>query len=198
MARIPAASALRSLAASAVASLALSPAGAAFAQSAPAQPAGSQPDVGAADYPRRAVGLWEVRSVGAQAAGLPPARQCVGQGTDTADHHLDRSPGRRGACEFGPYRRAGAAWLAESECRQGRTLVSTRSIVTGDLESAYRIDTLVRYDPPLAGTKREDRDALEARRLGPCLAGQAPGDVFVPGMGPLNMGIGEPRRGPRP
>lgn len=198
MTRIPAASALRSFAASAAASIALSPAGAALAQSAPARPAASGTDAGSTDYPRRAAGLWEVRSVGAQAAGLPPVRQCVGAGTDTAAHHLDRSPGRRGACEFGPFRRAGAAWLAESECRQGRTLVSTRAIVTGDLESAYRIDTLVRYDPPLAGTKREDRDALEARRLGPCLPGQAPGDVVVPGMGTLNMGIGEPRRGPRP
>jgi len=139
-----------------------------------------------------------VRSVGAQAAGLPPVRQCVGEGTDTPSHHLDRSSGQRGACRFGPFQRAGLAWTSESECRQGSTRIVSSSVLTGDLNASYRIDTLVRYDPPLAGTKREDREALEARRLGPCLAGQAPGDVVVPGMGTLNMGNGEPRRGPRP
>jgi len=153
---------------------------------------------GTLEYPRRAYGLWEVRSVGSQAVGLPPVRQCVGEGTDSAAHHLDRSSGQRGACVFGPYQRAGLAWTSESECRQGATRITSRSVLTGNLDSAYRIDTLVRYDPPLAGTKREDREALEARRLGPCLAGQSPGDVIVPGMGTLNMGIGEPRRGPRP
>lgn len=140
------------------------------------------------DFPRRAAGLWEIRSVGAQAAGLAPAHQCIGEGTDTAAHHLDRSPGRRGACEFGAFRRAGEAWLAESICSQGRTRVTTRAIVSGNLAEAYRIDTLVRYDPPLGGRKHEDRDALEARRLGPCPKGQSPGDVTVPGMGTLNMG----------
>ncbi|MCM5569088.1 hypothetical protein M6I34_01055 [Burkholderiaceae bacterium FT117] len=151
---------------------------------------------GLLEYPRRAFGLWEVRSVGAQAAGLPPVRQCVGEGTDNAEHHMDRQSGRRGACEFGPFRRAGLAWTAESECRQGATRITSRSVLTGDLASAYRIDTLVRYDPPLAGTKSEDREALEARRLGPCLAGQSAGDVVVPGVGTLNMGDGAPRRSP--
>src|SRR5690606_29695598 len=36
------------------------------------------------DFPRRAAGLWEIRSVGAQAAGLAPAHPCIGEGTDTA------------------------------------------------------------------------------------------------------------------
>jgi hypothetical protein len=149
------------------------------------------------DYPRRAPGLWEVRSVGAQAAGLPPTQQCIGAASDTAELHLDRSAGKRGACEFGPYRRSGKGWLAESVCRHGRNRVTSRSLLTGDLSSAYRIDTVVRYEPPLGGRKHEDRDALEARRLGPCLAGQAPGDTMIPGMGTLNMVDGEFRGDPK-
>jgi hypothetical protein len=147
----------------------------------------AQPLAPSPDFPRRAPGLWEVRSVGAQAAGLPPVQQCVGTGTDTAESHLDRVAGTRGACEFGPFRRSGKGWLAESVCRQSRVRVTSRSVLTGDLEHAYRIDTVVRYEPPLGGRKHEDRDALEARRVGPCLPGQSPGDAVIPGMGTLNM-----------
>lgn len=125
--------------------------------------------------------------MGAQASGLPPARICVGDGTDSASNHLDRSVGERGSCTLGPFRRAGQAWLAESTCREGRTVVASRSIASGDFESSYRIDTLVSYDPPLGGTRREDKDALEAAWLGPCMPGQKPGDMVVPGMGTLNM-----------
>ena len=139
------------------------------------------------DFPKRRAGLWEVRSVGAQASGLPPTRICVGEGTDTAQNHLDRSVGSRGSCTLGAFRRAGKAWLAESTCREGRTVVTSRSIATGDFEASYRIDTLVSYDPPLGGVRREDKDALEATWLGPCAQGQKPGDMVVPGMGTLNM-----------
>ncbi|HMN65048.1 MAG TPA: hypothetical protein PKB08_08640 [Burkholderiaceae bacterium] len=139
------------------------------------------------DFPKRRAGLWEVRSVGAQASGLPPTRICVGEGTDTAQNHLDRSVGSRGSCTLGAFRRAGQAWLAESTCREGRTVVTSRSIATGDFDASYRIDTLVSYDPPLGGVRREDKDALEATWLGPCAQGQKPGDMVVPGMGTLNM-----------
>lgn len=150
------------------------------------------------DFPKRRAGLWEVRSVGAQASGLPPTRFCVGDGTDSAQSHLDRSVGERGSCTLGAFRRAGEAWMAESVCREARTVVTSRAIATGDFERAYRIDTLVSYDPPLAGMRREDRDALEARWLGPCARGQKPGDIVVPGMGTLNMVDGTFRAQPTP
>jgi len=139
------------------------------------------------EFPKRRAGLWEVRSVGAQASGLPPTRFCAGEGTDTAQGHLDRSVGARGSCTLGAFRRAGDAWLAESICREGRTVVTSRAIASGDFDTGYRIDTLVSYEPPLGGVRREDKDALEARWLGPCAAGQKPGDIVVPGMGTLNM-----------
>lgn len=164
--------------------------------------ASPQPASAAADhersFPQRRPGLWEVRSVGAQASGLESTKLCVGPDTDTATQHLDRSVGRRGSCEFGPFEPAGEAWLAESVCREGRTTVSSRSVATGDFEHRYRIDTVVQYDPPLAGTRREDKDALEARWLGPCARGQKPGDIVVPGMGTLNMVDGQFRAEPDP
>ena len=150
------------------------------------------------DFPRRRPGLWEVRSVGAESSGQPPTRQCVGEHADTAAHHLDRTVGVRGSCTFGAFRRAGTAWLAESVCREARTVVTSRAIASGDFAEAYRIDTLVSYDPPLGGVRREDKDALEAHWLGPCAPGQKPGDIVVPGMGTLNMNDGAFRAEPSP
>lgn len=150
----------------------------------------------ASDFPRRKPGLWEVRSAGAQASGLPPTQFCVGEATDSARSHLDRSVGDRGACTLGAFRRAGRAWLAESVCRQGKTSVTSRAIATGDFESGYRIDTVVHYDPPLGGVRREDKEAIVARHLGPCQPGQKPGDMVVPGMGTLNMVDGSFRAEP--
>ena len=150
------------------------------------------------DFPRRRPGLWEVRGVSAQAAGLPPTKFCVGDSTDTATSHLDRSVGERGACSLGAFRRAGSAWLAESVCREARTNVTSRAIASGDFDTEYRIDTVVTYDPPLAGVRREDKEAIVARHLGPCAPGQKPGDMVIPGMGTLNMVDGTFRAEPQP
>lgn len=153
-------------------------------------------------HPQRRPGLWEVRSAGVDALGMPPTRFCVGEQTDTPRAHLDRSPGPRGSCSLGEFVRAGDAWVAESVCREGRTTVTSRAVATGDFRTSYRIDTLVTHDA--SSPRREERDAVEARWLGPCEPGQRPGDLVVPGMGTLNMDDGtfraEPparaRRGP--
>lgn len=150
------------------------------------------------DWPKRRPGLWEVRTAGLQAQGMPPARQCVGEQTDTAAQHLDRQAGDRGACSLGAFRRVGEAWVADSVCRDARTVVTSRAIASGDLDTEYRIDTLVTYDPPLAGVRREDRDAVVARWLGPCQPGQKPGDLVVPGLGTLNLVDGQFRAEPDP
>ena len=151
-----------------------------------------------ADFPRRKAGLWEIRAVAAQAAGLPPTQHCIGERSDNESSQLDRSVGNRGACSLGAFRRAGEAWLAESVCKEGRSSVVSRAIASGDFEQQYRIDTIVSYDPPLGGTRREDREAIVARYLGPCTSIQKPGDMVVPGMGTLNMIDGTFRAEPQP
>lgn len=138
-------------------------------------------------FPKRRPGLWEVRSTNSHALGLSATRYCIGEKTDHADGHLDRSAGIKGSCTMGAFKRAGSAWIAESVCREGKVNVTSKAIASGDFESEYRIDTVVTYDPPLAGIKKEDKDAVHATYLGPCLANQRPGDMVIPGMGTLNM-----------
>lgn len=152
----------------------------------------------AASHPKRRSGLWEVRSAGAEALGMPPTRFCVGDATDTAAAHLDRAGGERGSCSLGHFVRAGDAWVAESTCREGRSTVVSRAVASGDFESEYRIDTIVTQAGAPPAPRRESREAIVARWLGPCTAGQRPGDLVVPGMGTLNMDDGSFRAEPPP
>lgn len=174
----------------------LAPAAAVLAGAIGAAGAWAQPP--SAPYPKRKPGLWEVRAASSQASGLPPTQYCVGEHTDTELAHLDRAVGQKGACTLGAFRRAGEAWMAESVCREGRTTVASRAIASGRLDEEYRIDTVVTYDPPLGGVRREDKEAVLARWLGPCAPSQKPGDMVIPGMGTLNMVDGTFRAEPPP
>ena len=152
---------------------------------------------GFGSYPSRRAGLWEIRNAASDNLGLPPTHFCVGEKTDTPDNHLDRVAGEKGSCSIGPFKREGITWVAESVCKEARSVVVSQSIASGDFQTQYRIDTLVFYSPPLANNKREDKEAIVARYLGSCAAGQRPGDLVVPGMGVLNMGDGTLRQAPR-
>lgn len=156
-------------------------------------PPGSGP--GMLDYPRRRPGLWEIRYDAGDNLGMPPTHYCVGEETDTHDHHLDRTSGVKGSCTIGAFRRVGIDWIADSVCKESRSTVVSQSIASGDFQTSYRIDTLVFYSPPLANNKREDKEAVTGRYLGACPAGQRPGDLTVPGLGVLNMGDGTLRQG---
>ena len=149
------------------------------------------------NYPRRKPGLWEVRNAASDNLGMPPTSYCVGEQTDTAEHHLDRVAGEKGACSIGPFKLVGISWVAESVCKESRSVVVSQSVASGDFQTQYRIDTLVFYSPPLANNKREDKEAVVARYLGACGPGQRPGDLTVPGMGILNMGDGTLQQAPK-
>lgn len=149
-------------------------------------------------FPKRKAGLWEVRSTGAHSHGLEATRYCIGDKTDQADSHLDRRAGAKGSCTMGAFKRAGSSWVAESICREGKVNVVSKAIASGDFETEYRIDTVVTYDPPLAGIRKEDKDAVLATFLGPCLSNQRAGDMVIPGMGTLNMNDGTFRAEPTP
>ncbi len=159
------------------------------------------PDPGVAQgyslgYPRRKPGLWEVRNSAGDTLGMPSTSYCVGDRTDTQENHLDRAAGEKGSCSIGAFKLVGISWVAESVCKESRSTVVSQSIASGDFQTQYRIDTLVFYSPPLANNKREDRESVVARYLGPCGPGQRPGDLVVPGMGVLNMGDGTLKQAP--
>ncbi len=141
------------------------------------------------EFPQRKPGLWEIRTTSSQASGLPAAMFCVGEGTDHQMEHLDRTFGEKGACRISPFRLVGTAWMSESVCREGKNIVSSRSIVSGDLQTDYRIDTETSYTLTTSA-RREEREALAAKFINPCPANMRAGDLLISGMGKINMNDG--------
>jgi Protein of unknown function (DUF3617) len=133
----------------------------------------------AADLPRRKSGLWEVSMT---VPKMPEMRfqECVDQKND--DMFKPPNPGDEDiSCSKVETRREGAGWVMNSVCKMEGTTATTRSVFTGNFESAFKAEHKSTYSPPLEGM-REVTMTMNARWTGPCKPGQKPGEVDIPGM----------------
>jgi hypothetical protein len=137
------------------------------------------------DAPQRKSGLWEMKMSGGQMPGGMTMQQCVDQKSDD----ISKMQEAKSNCTKNVVRREGEKIVAESVCKMEGTTATTRTVFTGKLDSAYKGEIRSTYDPPLHGM-RESSSTIEAKWLGPCLAGQKAGDMVMPGMpgGMPNMG----------
>ena len=130
-----------------------------------------------ADAPQRKSGLWEMKMSGGNMPGGMTMQQCVDQKSDD----ISKMQEAKSNCTKNVVRREGEKVVAESVCKMQGTTATTRSVFTGKFESAYKGEIKTTYDPPLHGM-RESSSMMEAKWVGPCLAGQKAGDVVMPGM----------------
>jgi hypothetical protein len=138
-----------------------------------------------ADAPQRKSGLWEMKMSGGHMPGGMTMQQCVDQKSDD----MSKMQEAKSNCTKNVVRREGDKVIAESVCKMQGTTATTRGVFTGQFDSAYKGEIKTNYDPPMHGM-RESSSMIEAKWLGPCLAGQKAGDVVMPGMpgGMPNMG----------
>ena len=135
----------------------------------------------ALDQPKRKPGLWEVKAT-PSGQGAPPMvmQQC----TDAAFEAQMQKQGleqSKGMCSKNDMRQEGGKIFSDSVCKVGATTVTSQSVTTGDFSSAYRVEVKSTYNPPMAGLQGST-SVMEARWVGPCLPGQKPGDMVMPGM----------------
>ena len=137
------------------------------------------------DPPKRKPGLWEMKMSSGQTQGMPAIQQCVDKKTDDL-MTKELGPNQKTQCSKNETRKAGDKFFVESVCKIESSTVKTRAVFTGRFDSAYKADIKSTYDPPLRGMK-EASSVIEAKWLGPCKAGQRPGDISIPGMPNINM-----------
>ncbi len=145
--------------------------------------------VQAADAPKRKSGLWEIRM---QMEGMPegmpgrgPMQMCVDQASDNVMRERSKE---KMDCPVMDINRSAGKVTIHSVCKvDATTTATTDAVLTGDFESNYRNDMTVKYNPPRNGMSTM-KMSHEARWLGPCKAGQKPGDVMIGGMPPINAG----------
>ena len=137
------------------------------------------------DAPKRKSGLWEIKMVSGQAKGMPAMQQCVDEKTDDL-MKKEMNEAQKTQCSKNDMRKEGDKIVVESVCKMENSTATTRAVFTGRFDSAYKADIKSTYEPPLKGMK-EASSVIEAKWLGPCKAGQKPGDISMPGMPNINM-----------
>jgi hypothetical protein len=139
----------------------------------------------AQDLPTRKSGLWEMKMV-FEGRSTPPMtmRQCIDPGTDKAMQAQYGSGGAAGAtCSKKDFRNAGGTMTFDSVCKIGASTMTTHGVITGSFDSAYtmKINSTREGGPQVPGMAAggESHMTIEAKHIGPCEAGQKPGDIMM-------------------
>ena len=133
---------------------------------------------------KRKSGLWEVTVSSHNQGPAQTAKHCVDESTDAQMQQAASMFGQN--CSKKETRREGAAFVSEAICKMGATQIHSKSIFRGDFFSTYEGDVVATYDPPLMNL-REARTKISARWLGPCEAGQKPGDMIMSNGAKMNI-----------
>lgn len=140
--------------------------------------------VSAADMPKRKPGLWEITM---QMDGMPnmgAIQQCIDASTDNL---LQQQAGKQKPdCSVMDVKPSGNKVTIHTVCKIEGSTATTDGVFEGAFDSNYKGTMKTRFSPPLQGMS-ESNTTQQARWLGPCKAGQKPGDVIMPNMGGFNV-----------
>jgi len=138
----------------------------------------------AADTPKRKSGLWEISTHMEGMPSMGTIQQCIDQNTDNLMQQ--RAQKEKPDCSVMDSKQQGNKLTIHSVCKIENTTATTDAVFVGAFDSAYKGDMRTRYTPPMHGLS-ESKMSMEAKWLGPCKAGQKPGDVIMPNMKGMNI-----------
>ncbi len=126
--------------------------------------------------PARKPGLWETKTVSAQ--GNVTVRQCIDEKTDQL---AQGAFGAGQACSKRTMVKTSDGYEGETECKIGTISATGKSVISGDFDSkiTMKVDTTLTGVPDTTEPVRQQMD-IEATYVGPCEAGQSPGDIIMP------------------
>lgn len=126
--------------------------------------------------PARKAGLWE--STTTSADGNVTARQCIDAKTD---QFAQGTFGAGQNCSKNTMTKTSAGYEGASDCKIGTIQASAKSIITGDFDSKIHmvVDTTL-AGMPGAKAPVQRQMVIDATYIGPCEAGQSPGDIILP------------------
>lgn len=82
----------------------------------------------------------------------------------------------------------GGGVVFDEVCKVNQRTITSHGVATGDFSSAYAVDVTTTMDPPLPGGAGGGHTHIESHWVGPCPAGQKPGQMTglkfgAPGQG---------------
>jgi hypothetical protein len=142
------------------------------------------PPAAAFDLPQRKPGLWEL-TMQFEARHLPPQvmRQCTDAATDKL-LSANFAGSAQEACSKQDMHKEGGKIVVDSVCKFGEATTTAHAEVSGSFDSAYTVDVIstregghrLLPDVPAGG---KTHMIIAAKWLGPCAAGQRPGDIIM-------------------
>lgn len=143
----------------------------------------------AVDLPTRKAGLWEM-TMDFHNTRLP--HQTMKQCTDAASDRLmnmNFAGSNEQACSKKDIVKSGDGFVIDSECTFGAMTTTSHAVVTGSFDSAYAVDvnSTRKGGPPGMPANGGSHMTITAKWIGPCAAGQRPGDVTMANGQTMNV-----------
>jgi hypothetical protein len=141
----------------------------------------------AQDYPKLKPGHWQLTINTSNAKGGPPQKS-----TMCVDDALQREMMSMGSgmsremCTRNEFRRDGARYVGNAECKIGESKIVSRSVMTLTGDTGYHTEINATYEPPFMGMK-DSRTTLDGTYMGPCPAGMTAGDFVGPNGQKFNI-----------
>ena len=158
----------------------------------------------ALDLPTRKAGLWEMTMEFQGHSKLP--MQTMKQCTDAASDKLmtyNFGGAAEKNCQKQDIKNTGGTITIDSVCSFGGNTSTSHAVVSGDFNSAYAVDVVSKREGAAPSGQRaygESHMKIAAKWVGPCAAGQKPGDVVMSNGRTMNvldmqkMGGASPRK----
>lgn len=145
----------------------------------------------ALDMPPRKAGLWELK-MDFEGRKMPATsmKQCTDAASDKIMNANFGGPAQE-ACSKQDVTKTATGMIVDSVCKFGEGTTTTHAVVTGDFNSAYTVDVSSKREGgrPIPGMPADGAShmTITAKWLGPCAAGQKPGDVTMPNGMVMNV-----------
>jgi hypothetical protein len=145
----------------------------------------------ALDMPARKAGLWELK-MNIEGRNLPVTgmKHCVDQATDKL-MNANFGGSVNEACSKQDVTKTPTGMIVDSVCKFGDATTTSHAVVTGSFDSAYTVDvTSTRQGgPPMPGhvPGAATHMTIQSTWLGPCAAGQRPGDIIMANGRTMNV-----------
>jgi hypothetical protein len=135
----------------------------------------------AGDLPARKAGLWQVDTT-VSAGHTVSMKQCIDAQTDQAMQARFASLPQQNCSKHDVQNSAGKITI-DSVCTIAGRTTSGHVVITGSFDSAY---TMV-MTSEVTGIPTPRNVTMSAKWLGPCAAGQKPGDMVLPNGRTVNV-----------
>lgn len=144
----------------------------------------------AQEMPPRRVGLWEI-TMTEQGTNTAPQvmQQCIDAKTDQMMNPFSGSISAQ-MCSKHDVQKVGAMIVINAECQMGPVKTVSRSVVSGDFNSNYTVETTTKMEGLPAAAQAQvggGKRTIQARWAGACKADQRPGDMVLPDGRKMNI-----------